>query len=81
MSVILSRSQPKARKVHVCDWCQEDIEVGRVYRRWVGIWYDPPPMTMKMHIDCYDAAHRGLSVWGDEPLCNEKHVRGADCDH
>ena len=80
MSVILSMGQPKARKAHECSWCPDDIKVGELYERWVGIWDGDPPATMKMHKDCLRAANRA-EYYDDEPICAAGHVRGADCDH
>lgn len=44
-----------ARKEHLCDWCNEGIEIGDLYSRWR--WFDVrDAYTIKMHSECRAAA-------------------------
>ena len=48
---IMNESQPKARKVHTCDWCGGDINVGEVYDRDT-ILGDGGFRVWKSHTEC-----------------------------
>ena len=68
--------RPKARKVHQCEWCLDEIVVGEVYARSTGI-YDDSFYSIPMHEDCLAASWR--DSWGDEERCPEDHARGVSC--
>ena len=45
----------KAKKIHVCDWCGEDIFAGEKYYKWA--WFeDCSAMTVKSHVICFEAS-------------------------
>lgn len=45
---------PKAKKIHVCDWCNEKILVGELYFRYVN-FDGGQVITTKEHIECASA--------------------------
>jgi len=62
----LSRSKPKARVKHKCDFCDEIISVGEIYERSTNI-YDNEIYTWKSHITCMKIADK-LDMFDD---CDE----------
>lgn len=58
----INRTTPKAKKEHVCDWCDEKINAGEIYTRafykedYVYIW--------KNHIRCEKIAEK-LKMFDD----------------
>jgi hypothetical protein len=48
---MLSESNPKARKEHVCIWCGEKILIGEKYHRESGA-YDGQLQDSKWHLEC-----------------------------
>lgn len=49
--MILSITEPRARKAHRCDICFKGIEPGTVYHRQVDV--DGRPRTWRAHIACH----------------------------
>ena len=47
----ISRSKPKARKLHRCIWCGENIDVGEVYE-YVAYKYMGDFQTNHFHLEC-----------------------------
>ena len=76
--MILSESTPIAQHAHACDWCLTRIVKGLRHQAYSGIWDGDPPMTMRMHAECFVAYEREGDV--DEMLCGENHRRGMTCD-
>ena len=65
----------KARKVHRCTWCGEDIKVGEQYTTWKSV--DDSWFTSKMHPECRDDASEHVD--GDmtyEPYEGERPYNG-----
>lgn len=56
---------PKARKVHVCYLCNDDIDRGTKYHRWACLG-DGTAITMKTHVACSDYASAHIDEWTDE---------------
>ena len=73
----LSEFEPKARKIHKCEWCHQDIIAGEKYYRYSGIC-DGVMQSTAMHLDCRDAMHRDVDDSGDYEyyLPNEPMPRG-----
>ena len=76
--MMLSRTKPRARKAHGCDWCPEQIAVGEVHDTYVGIW-DGDFGQIRMHADCYRAMLAD-PYCDSEYMCGELHARGQSCD-
>ena len=69
---LLSNTKPRAKKVHQCIWCSENIEVGERYRHERSV-YDRRMQNHKWHLECDDAAkeyfsHNGpdFDAWDNE---------------
>ena len=54
MNACTATEAHKARKMHVCCWCAERIEIGEEYRRYRWFSYGEAG-TVKLHPECYDA--------------------------
>ncbi len=52
-------SDPVAKKNHICDQCQSEIQIGEKYIRFYGKW-DGDIATYKAHLDCEQVAKK---VW------------------
>lgn len=63
---LISSSKQKARKQHICDWCELPIETGTIYERSVHV--DKSIYTWKNHIHCSEIANK-LKMFGD--FCDE----------
>ena len=77
----ISRSKPKARKQHKCDWCKLPIEIGTEYDRAL-IKYDGHIYTWKNHISCskianelnmFDCCDEGLTGEGFQECIKEEY--------
>lgn len=54
-----------SRKARLCDWCNDDIEVGQPARRYR--WKDGSDVvTVRMHPECFDASQDLASREGGE---------------
>ena len=61
---IIGCAQIRARKEHICDYCNEGIVIGVLYERWVSFGDDV--QTMRAHIVCEATAqwaHDGAERW------------------
>lgn len=61
----ISNALRRARKEHVCDWCEELIEPKTKYFAWFGIVYSDPVST-KLHPECVNATKEFFAVYPDE---------------
>lgn len=52
MSTFNDITQPRAAKVHRCEWCGELIEKGVIHVKFVGM-FDGDFQTWRMHSNCY----------------------------
>jgi hypothetical protein len=76
---LISHDEVKAaRKVHRCDWCENDIAVGESYiRQRIADARDVH--TTKMHSECWGAFKRLPRHEQEESYCNT-YTRGCTCD-
>lgn len=51
------------RKLHVCDWCGERIEIGETYRRYRYL-DGAEACTTKAHPECFDEIEKAASEEG-----------------
>ena len=63
MSIQISSNKIKARKDHVCDWCNLKIDKGKIYRKSFNVM-DGDPFTWKNHIHCEKIAEH-LKMFDD----------------
>lgn len=69
---IISTSKQKARKKHICNFCELPIEIGTIYERQVC--KDSDIYTWKSHIYCSEIAHKLKmfdGVWNDGLTAND----------
>jgi predicted nucleic acid-binding Zn-ribbon protein len=81
MVEVLRESHPKARKVHSCTWCGEDIPKGETHYAQACKDCDAV-YTVRFHVECekaFEEYWRGLDNWDkqQEPAYDEHMmVRG-----
>lgn len=78
MTLIAHDEIKAARKVHWCDWCNEDIAIGQPYIRQrvkdgSDVW------TYRAHLECYGASGT-LRDYERECEATVTHRRGCTCD-
>ena len=56
---LLQLTTPKARKVHRCIWCGEDVIIGETYKREKSV-YDGAMQDFKWHLECWEASQEEL---------------------
>jgi len=54
--IILNDTKPKARKTHICNFCDGTIIKGEIYGSQTNV-YDGDIYTWKVHIMCAEIAH------------------------
>ncbi len=59
-NLILSETTPKARKIHRCDWCGENIEIGIVYNKYTNVFCGDF-QCHKMHLECRSALSKDIN--------------------
>ncbi len=65
----------RARKPRLCDWCRTAIDIGEPYTRWRYFEDGEPPMLVRMHPECLEAAADG----DDDEFYPGAHPRGGKC--
>lgn len=62
----------RARKVHQCTYCAEDILAGEHYYRWLSV--DTQAFSNKMHPECWEDALAGAEggVFEYNPFSNDR---------
>lgn len=78
----VAHCRPKARKVHRCYWCGEEITVGETYVQWTCLG-DGGPHRVRCHDECdtvWVAAARHDQYYREEVSFGD-HARGCLCQH
>jgi len=79
---LLSEGKPKARKIHTCCWCEEEINLGETYYCYSGR-NDGVFQHTKVHLECKAAMVRdqeNISDWGFERYTNRRGEAEGDID-
>jgi hypothetical protein len=74
-----TRKIKKSRKIHVCDWCGEQIHVGESYTKVIGI-FDGEFNATKFHEECDLACSEYCSNnYVEDGFDPRAFVRGKPC--